>query len=129
MTSLEWGEPRLGVEPIVKQLKLPRVLRRFLETTGDLSMSIVTEDDQTLLDLFVNAELDNIVGSFSASDQSTDHDRCFEMLSDNIVAVVRAAHSPCGKEITEATFTRYPLISPRAHRTVRGQNIPADFNN
>ena len=51
------------------------------------------------------------------------------MVSDNIVAVVRASDLLCGVEITEATFAQYPLISPRAQGTVRGQNIPAGFNN
>ena len=68
MTSLVSGELRLGVGPIVEQLMLPQVLSRFLETTGDVSMSIVAEDDQTLLRLLADAELDIIVGPFSASE-------------------------------------------------------------
>lgn len=122
MTSLDSGELRLGVGRIVEQLMLPQVLSRLLETTGDVSVSIVAEDDQTLLRLFADAELDIIVGPFSASEQSTDHILGFEMVSDNIVAVVRALHpiaavvrAPhplCGAEITETTFAQYPLISP-----------------
>ena len=129
MTSLDSGELRLGVGPIVEQLMLPQVLSRFLETTGDVSVSIVAEDDQTLLKLFADAELDIIVGPFSASEQSTDHIRGFEMVSDHIVAVARASHPLCGEQITEAALTQYPLISPKAQGTVRGQNIPAGFNN
>ena len=129
MTSLDAGELRLGVGPIVEQLMLPQVLSRFLETTGDVSVSIVAEDDQTLLKLFADAELDIIVGPFSASEQSTDHIRGFEMVSDHIVAVVRASHPLCGEAITESALTQYPLISPKAQGTVRGQNIPASFNN
>lgn len=129
MTSLDSGELRLGVGPIVEQLMLPQVLSRFLETTGDVSVSIVAEDDQTLLKLFADAELDIIVGPFSASEQSTDHIRGFEMVSDHIVAVVRASHPLCGEPITESVLTQYPLISPKAQGTVRGQNIPAGFNN
>ena len=129
MTSLDAGELRLGVGPIVEQLMLPQVLSRFLETTGEVSVSIVAEDDQTLLKLFADAELDIIVGPFSASEQSTDHIRGFEMVSDHIVAVVRASHPLCGEAITESALTQYPLISPKAQGTVRGQNIPASFNN
>ena len=129
MTSLDAGELRLGVGPIIEQLMLPQVLSRFLETTGEVSVSIVAEDDQTLLKLFADAELDIIVGPFSASEQSTDHIRGFEMVSDHIVAVVRASHPLCGEPITEAALTQYPLISPKAQGTVRGQNIPAGFNN
>ena len=129
MTSLDAGELRLGVGPIVEQLMLPQVLSRFLETTGDVSVSIVAEDDQTLLKLFADAELDIIVGPFSASEQSTDHIRGFEMVSDHIVAVVRASHPLCGEAVTESALTQYPLISPKAQGTVRGQNIPAGFNN
>ena len=129
MTSLDAGELRLGVGPIVEQLMLPQVLSRFLETTGEVSVSIVAEDDQTLLKLFADAELDIIVGPFSASEQSTDHIRGFEMVSDHIVAVVRASHPLCDEPITEAALTQYPLISPKAQGTVRGQNIPAGFNN
>lgn len=129
MTSLDAGELRLGVGPIVEQLMLPQVLSRFLETTGEVSVSIVAEDDQTLLKLFADAELDIIVGPFSASEQSTDHIRGFEMVSDHIVAVVRASHPLCGEPITESALTQYPLISPKAQGTVRGQNIPAGFNN
>ena len=129
MTSLDAGELRLGVGPIVEQLMLPQVLTRFLETTGEVSVSIVAEDDQTLLKLFTDAELDIIVGPFSASEQSTDHIRGFEMVSDHIVAVVRASHPLCGEAITESALTQYPLISPKAQGTVRDQNIPAGFNN
>lgn len=129
MTSLDAGELRLGVGPIVEQLMLPQVLSRFLETTGDVSVSIVAEDDQTLLKLFGDAELDIIVGPFSASEQSTDHVRGFEMVSDRIVAVVRASHPLCGEAITESALAQYPLISPKAQGTVRGQNIPSGFNN
>ena len=129
MTSLDAGELRLGVGPIVEQLMLPQVLSRFLETTGDVSVSIVAEDDQTLLKLFGDSELDIIVGPFSASEQSTDHVRGFEMVSDRIVAVVRASHPLCGEAITESALAQYPLISPKAQGTVRGQNIPAGFNN
>ena len=129
MTSLDAGELRLGVGPIVEQLMLPQVLSRFLETTGEVSVSIVAEDDQTLLKLFADAELDIIVGPFSASEQSTDHIRGFEMVSDHIVAVVRASHPLRGEPITESALTQYPLISPKAQGTVRGQNIPAGFNN
>ena len=85
---------------------LPQVLSRFLETTGDVSVSIVAEDDQTLLRLFADAELDIIVGPFSASEQSTDHIRGFEMVSDNIVAVVRASHPLCGQKLL-----RRPLLN------------------
>ena len=129
MTSLDAGELRLGVGPIVEQLMLPQVLSRFLETTGEVSVSIVAEDDQTLLKLFADAELDIIVGPFSASEQSTDHVRGFEMVSDHIVAVVRASHPLCDEPITEAALTQYPLVSPKAQGTVRGQNIPNRFNN
>ena len=129
MTSLDAGELRLGVGPIVEQLMLPQVLSRFLETTGEVSVSIVAEDDQTLLKLFADAELDIIVGPFSASEQSTDHIRGFEMVSDRIVAVVRASHPLCGEPMTESALAQYPLISPKAQGTVRGQNIPAGFNN
>ena len=129
MTSLDAGELRLGVGPIVEQLMLPQVLSRFLETTGDVSVSIVAEDDQTLLKLFADAELDIIVGPFSASEQSTDHIRGFEMVSDHIVAVVRASHPLCGEAVTESALAQYPLISPKAQGTVRGQNIPSGFNN
>ena len=77
--------------PIVEQSMLPQVLSRFLGTMGDVSVSIVVEDDQILLKLFVAAELDIIVGKFSISEQSTDRVRGFETVSDNIFAMVRAA--------------------------------------
>ena len=64
MTSLDSGELRLGVGPIVEQLMLPQVLSRFLETTGDVSVSIVGEVDLNLLMLFADAELDIIVAHF-----------------------------------------------------------------
>lgn len=129
MTSLDSGELRLGVGPIVEQLMLPQVLSRFLETTGDVSVSIVAEDDQTLLKLFNEAELDIIVGPFSASEQSTDHIRGFEMVSDRIVAVARASHPLFEVEVTQSEVAKYPLVSPKAQGTVRGENIPAEFNN
>ena len=91
ITSLDLGGLRVWVGPIVEQSMLPQVLSRFLGTMGDVSVSIVVEDDQILLKLFVAAELDIIVGKFSISEQSTDRVRGFETVSDNIFAMVRAA--------------------------------------
>ena len=51
------------------------------------------------------------------------------MVSDHIVAVVRASHPLCGADITESEVAHYPVISPKAQGTVKGQNIPASFNN
>lgn len=108
---------------------LPQALSCFLETTGYVSVSIVAEEDQTLLRPFADTELDIIEGPFSTSEQPIDHILVFEMISDKIVAAVRASHPLCGAEITAATFAEYPLISPNANGTMRGQNISAGFNN
>ena len=64
---------------------LPQVLSRFLETTGDVSVSIVAVDDQILLRLFADAGLDIIVGPFSVSEQSNDHILGFAMVSDTLL--------------------------------------------
>lgn len=128
MTSLDKGHLRLGVGPIIEQLMLPQVLRRFMETTGDVSVSIVSEDDDTLLSLFEESKLDIIVGPFSAAAQLSDHVRTFAMISDRITAAVRADHPLLSRELELESISEYPIISPRAQGTVRDQRIPEAFD-
>ena len=51
-TQFEVGHLNIGVGPIIEQIFLPEVLKQFVASTGDVHISIVTEDDSTLLKLF-----------------------------------------------------------------------------
>ena len=76
--------------------------------------------------LFADAELDIIVGPFSASEQSTDHIRGFEMVSDNIVAVVRASSTVRGIHYG-GDLCSIPVISPKAQGTGARAEYPCRF--
>ena len=87
MTQLDTGHLNLGVGPIIEQVMLPEVLKIFVETTGDVDLSIVTEDEETLLAMFRASELDIVVGPFLAAEQIRDHTMAIPMIKDTIIAV------------------------------------------
>lgn len=127
MNSLEAGQLRLGVGPIIEQLLVPQVLNRFLDSTGPaVSLSVVAEDDDTLLTLFDQSELDIIVGPFSPITPTSDHVRVFEMVSDAICAVVNAEHPLLKAPITRQESLRaYPWVAPKVQGSLRSQTAPA----
>ncbi len=120
MTQLDKGHLNLGVGPIIEQVMLPGVLRTFVETTGDIELSIVTEDEETLLAMFSASELDVIVGPFHTEEQRNDHTIAIPMIKDTIIAVAREDHPLFDVSPLELdALVEYSWVAPRAQGTVQ----------
>jgi len=114
VSALQTGHINLGVGPIIEQILLPQVLTRFIDTTGDVTISVVTEEDTTLLDLFDRSALDLIVGPFLAAEQTTKDLMIMPMIKDDIIAVARAQHPLFRlKKIDVQALSRYQWTAPK----------------
>lgn len=119
-TKLEAGSVRLGVGPIIEQILVPDVLTRFVQTTGNIQISVVTEDDITLLRMFEASELDVVIGPFNvdewhAKDVVTKH-----MVGDEIIAVAKYDHPIFQHDaIDAAILDKYPWAAPRIQGNIR----------
>lgn len=124
MNELEYGQLNLGVGPIIEQILLPNVLAKFVESTNGPQISVVTEDDETLLEMFAASELDIIVGPFQAEDWQRVDIMSIPMIEDEIIAIARTNHPIFGKnKITEKQLLEYPLIAPKAQGTARDSQV------
>ncbi len=115
MTNLEAGNINIGVGPIIEQMLLPTVLRRFADATRHVEVSIVTEDADTLLHLLNTSQLDIIVGPFRAQDYEPKAITAKPLVKDAIIAVARAGH-PIFKtrKNIEDRLADFPLVAPKA---------------
>ena len=114
VSELGTGHLNLGVGPIIEQILLPQVLTRFAETTGDVTISVVTEDDATLLSLFDKSSLDLIVGPFRAAEQTANDLVTLPMIKDVIIAVARADHPLFRlKKIDAPALAQFPWTAPK----------------
>ena len=120
MRQLDKGHLNLGVGPIIEQLMLPEVLRHFVESTGDVGLSIVTEDEETLLAMFTASELDIIVGPFEAGMHRAEDTLALPMITDQIIAVARPSHPVFTESASiEQALLNYPWVAPKAQGTVQ----------
>lgn len=120
MTQLDKGHLNLGVGPIIEQVMLPAVLKMFVESTGEVELSIVTEDEETLLSMFRASELDIIVGPFQAQEQKSERVMAIPMIQDTIIAVARPGH-PFFESSTGnlEELIHYSWVAPKAQGTVQ----------
>lgn len=120
MTQLDKGHLNLGVGPIIEQLMLPDVLRNFVETTGEVELSIVTEDEETLLAMLAASKLDIIVGPFDIAKQAGDNILGLPMIRDQIIAVT-SPHHPIFESASdlEEAMLNYSWVAPKAQGTVQ----------
>lgn len=119
-TQLQTGSINVGIGPIIEQLLIPEALARFIETTGDVDISIVTETDAALMQMFENSELDVIIGPFDQAAWKTKGVLTYPMISDDIVAVARTDHPIFrSDEPIENTLKTYPLVAPKTRGTVK----------
>ena len=120
MNQLDSGLLRLGVGPIIEQLMLPKVLESFTQSTGGVQLSIVTENDDTLLAMLDASELDVVVGPFRVDEHISDRMMAIPMIEDTIIAVVRQGHPILqGKPGEEADLLGYDWVSPKSQGTAR----------
>ncbi|MAT93585.1 MAG: hypothetical protein CME59_13390 [Halioglobus sp.] len=120
MTQLDKGRLNLGVGPIIEQVMLPEVLKTFVESTGEVELSIVTENEETLLSMFWASELDIVVGPFQAQQQKDEHIVAMPMITDRIIAVARPGHPVFDSKTVEMdTLIHYSWVAPKPQGTVQ----------
>ncbi len=120
VTQLETGTINLGVGPIIEQMLLPDVLSRFVETTGEVALSIVTENASTLLQMFQASELDLVVGPFRAGDRKSKDMLVLPMIEDDIVAIARKNHPLFKlKKVDKGVLSGFPLAAPNTSEAAR----------
>ncbi len=129
VSALGTGTLNLGVGPIIEQILLPDVLTRFAETTGDATLSVVTEDDATLLKMFDASSLDLIVGPFRAEQQPTKDVTSIPMIKDDIIAVARRQHPIFSlKKIDASALAQFSWTAPKKQGVARlakgGPSLP-----
>jgi len=119
MADLQTGEIRVGVGPIIEQVLIPNVLAAFWSSTGDTKVSIVTEADTALLDMFTASELDVVIGPFDERHWREKGAVAIPLIGDNIIAVAKSAH-PIFKQTRYSweQLTEYPLLAPKTRGTV-----------
>ena len=114
MKNLDAGSVRLGVGPIIEQALLPKVLPRLLASTGEAQITVVTEDDQNLIDQFTSSKLDVIVGPFAQTDVGIPDLVEVPMLEEPLIAVVDAQHPLSGKaNLTLESAMTFAWATPR----------------
>lgn len=117
LTQHETGTVRLGVGPIIEQVLLPEVLIRFVEATGNVRLSIITDHANTLLAGIANADLDIIAGPFRPDDQANLVG--YPLIQDELVTVARAEH-PIFTAQDPVEPEAFPYASPAPQGTVFG---------
>ncbi len=122
MNHLEQGQLNLGVGPIIEQIILPTVLVDFIENTGKTRISVMTEDDETLLRMFANSELDIIVGPFETGAWQQKDIVVLPMIEDDIIAIARTSH-PLFRNDNFDEATQYPWIAPKVRGNVKLSQI------
>lgn len=119
MTQLEAGKLKLGVGPIIEQILLPDLLLEFINTTGSVQLTILTEDESTLLSMLDASELDVIVGPFDADAMERDDRLVMPMISDSIISVARPDHPIFAvKNYNGSNLLDYPWVAPITQGTV-----------
>lgn len=118
-TQMQTGRITVGVGPIIEQILLPDVLAHFIEQTGDVQVSVVTEDEPTLLALFEAGELDVVIGPINQDMRDRKRYLAFPMIREEIVAVARPSHPVFDHEtLTGALLAEYPLVIPKTHGAI-----------
>ncbi len=130
VSDLGAGHLNLGVGPIIEQILLPGVLAKFVSTTGNVTLSVVTEDDATLSAMFDSSSLDVIVGPFrTAGDEAKDL-VVLPMIRDDIIAVARRQHPIFRqKRIDAKALSQFAWTAPKRQGTAKmatgGPSLPA----
>ena len=122
VNTLEAGDLRIGVGPIIEQLYLPHALRELTQSkTSTLHISIRTEAAEDLKSLVIEGDIDIAIGPFQAGD-----DECYvvhPIAKQPLVYAARREHPLVRKIEAGATLGKedlagYPLITPHAPRYI-----------
>lgn len=121
-TNLETGNVSIGVGPINEQILIPDVLTRFVQMTGDIQVTVVTEDDKTLLSMFEDSELDIVIGPFHVEPWQAKGIVTKPLIGDPIIAVARYDHPIFQHDtIDQDILHRYPWAIPKTEGSIQRQ--------
>ena len=114
VTQLETGTLHLGVGPIIEQVMLPELLSRVWRNSGEIQITVISGDDETLAQAFESAEIDVMIGPFPADDWKARGMETVPMISDAIVPVARTDHPLFDlKDVTAEKLMSYPIAVPK----------------
>ena len=114
------GGINVGVGPIIEQILLPGVLEKFVATTGQVQISVVTEDERTLLKMFHASELDIVIGPIDIEQNRTKSTVTKPMISDKIVAVANVKHPVFDyKTINAEVVEQFSLAVPKTQGSIK----------
>ncbi|MGC6499114.1 MAG: LysR substrate-binding domain-containing protein, partial [Henriciella sp.] len=95
------------------------VLTRFVQMTGDIQVTVVTEDDKTLLSMFEASELDIVIGPFHVEPWKSKGVVTKPLIGDPIIAVARYDHPIFQhKKIDQDILARYPWAIPKTEGSI-----------
>lgn len=113
MNTLESGDLRIGVGPIVEQLYFPHALLQLTKSpSSDLNITIRTEKSDDLKKLLLDGSVDIAIGPFEESE----NDDCliYPIVNQPLIIASRVDHpiTLCDSPLTMDQVFNYPLIAP-----------------
>ncbi len=123
MNSLETGELKLGIGPIVEQLFFPKFLLQFASTAPQVEIELRMEPAGDLLSMLQAGILDAIVGPFTPG-SVPDGLNATPIASEQLIIVARADHPLLNMEerIQLGDLHAYPLIGPEAPTSIQASS-------
>lgn len=104
----------IGVVPAAAAHLLPAIVRHFRDADLDVTLNIVTSDNNELLDKLRQGEIDLVIGSPGEPEQL--HGMTFEQLcSEPLSMVVRPGHPLLRGEFDLARIGSFTLLCPPRH--------------
>ncbi|MGC6500805.1 MAG: LysR substrate-binding domain-containing protein, partial [Henriciella sp.] len=96
------------------------VLTRFVQMTGDIQVTVVTEDDKTLLSMFEASELDIVIGPFHVEPWKSKGVVTKPLIGDPIIAVARYDHPIFQHDnIDQEILHLYPWAIPKTQGSIK----------
>lgn len=120
------GNVRLGCGPTAAEFLLPRVVALLLETAPELTLELVTGQNDMLMNALRAGDLDLLISPMSALDD--DQFETFELLKDTVVVVASADHPLFEKPVTLADLCAWRWVLPASTVATRRWLDNAFFN-
>ncbi len=104
------GNVRLGCGPTAAEFLLPRVVALLLEMAPQLTLELVTGQNDMLMNDLRAGHLDVLISPLSALDE--EQFETFDILKDNVVVVASADHPLCEQPATLADLCAWRWVLP-----------------
>lgn len=122
--SLNDGELKVGIGPIIEQVLFPELLIQYSEVTNNIRIKLITGSTEQLSQLLQSGEIDVAIGPFVPQDVA-DNLSYSAVAQDQIVFVARTQHPVFleSEAFSLGSLTKYPSIGPEIPLNVK-VNIP-----